>query len=244
MTDDLPRRLLGEFIGTGLLVTAVLGSGIMADRLSGDVGLVLLQNAVATFGALVALILIFGPLSGAHFNPVVSLVDHLLGGLARGALAAYVPVQIAGAMCGGVVANLMFDLDAVDWSDKVRDGGPIWLGEVVATFGLVLLIFSMVRNGKGDWIPVAVGSYIMGAYYFTSSTSFANPAVTLGRTVSDTFAGIDPADAPAFIGFQVVGGLIGFVAVRALYPESGAGSGPVSGSGAGSESGPGTGATG
>ncbi len=220
MTDELPRRLLGEFIGTGLLVTAVLGSGIMADELSDDVGLVLLQNAVATFGALVALILIFGPVSGAHFNPVVSLVDHLFGGLSRGALIAYVPVQVAGAVCGGILANLMFDLDAVHWSDKARDGGPIWLGEVVATFGLILLIFSMVRNAKDEWIPLAVASYILAAYYFTSSTSFANPAVTLGRTVSDTFAGIDPADAPAFIGFQVIGALIGFAAVRFLYPRT------------------------
>lgn len=218
MTDDLGRRLLGEAIGTALLVTAVIGSGIMADNLSDDVGLVLLQNAVATFGALVALIHIFGPVSGAHFNPVVSLVDHLFGGLDRRTLLAYVPVQIAGAVLGGIIANLMFDLDAVDWSTKTRDGGGIWLGEAVATFGLILLIFSMVRNAKGDWIPIAVGSYIMGAYYFTSSTSFANPAVTLGRTVSDTFAGIDPADAPAFIGFQVVGAIVGWLAVRTLYP--------------------------
>lgn len=218
MTDDLGRRLLGEAIGTALLVTAVIGSGIMADNLSDDVGLVLLQNAVATFGALVALIHIFGPVSGAHFNPVVSLVDHLFGGLDRRTLLAYVPVQIAGAVLGGIIANLMFDLDAVDWSTKTRDGGGIWLGEAVATFGLILLIFSMVRNAKGDWIPIAVGSYIMGAYYFTSSTSFANPAVTLGRTVSDTFAGIDPADAPAFIGFQIVGAIVGWLAVRTLYP--------------------------
>lgn len=218
MTSDLGRRLLGEAIGSALLVTAVIGSGIMADNLSDDVGLVLLQNAVATFGALVALIHIFGPVSGAHFNPVVSLVDHLFGGLDRRSLVAYIPAQIAGAVLGGVIANLMFDLDAVDWSTKTRDGGGIWLGEVVATFGLILLIFSMVRNAKGDWIPVAVGSYIMGAYYFTSSTSFANPAVTLGRTVSDTFAGIDPADAPAFIGFQIIGAVLGWLAVRTLYP--------------------------
>lgn len=218
MTSDLGRRLLGEAIGSALLVTAVIGSGIMADNLSDDVGLVLLQNAVATFGALVALIHIFGPVSGAHFNPVVSLVDHLFGGLDRRSLVAYIPAQIAGAVLGGVIANLMFDLDAVDWSTKTRDGGGIWLGEVVATFGLILLIFSMVRNAKGDWIPVAVGSYIMGAYYFTSSTSFANPAVTLGRTVSDTFAGIDPADAPAFIGFQIIGAVLGWLAVRILYP--------------------------
>ncbi|MEM7285866.1 MAG: MIP/aquaporin family protein [Actinomycetota bacterium] len=218
MTDDLARRLLAEAIGTALLVAAVVGSGIMADDLSDDVGLVLLQNAVATFGALVALIHAFGPVSGAHFNPVVSLVDHLLGGLDRRSLLAYVPTQIVGAVSGGILANLMFELDAVDWSSKTRDGGGIWLGEVVATFGLIVLIFSMVRNAKGDWIPVAVGSYIMGAYYFTSSTSFANPAVTLGRTVSDTFAGIDPADAPAFVAFQVAGALVAWLVVRTLYP--------------------------
>ena len=128
------------------------------------------------------------------------------------------PAQVVGAVVGGVVANLMFELDAVDWSTKARDGSGIWLGEVVATFGLILLIFSMVRNAATDWIPVAVGSYIMGAYYFTSSTSFANPAVTVGRTVSDTFAGIDPSDAPAFIAFQLVGGLLGWLVVRTLYP--------------------------
>lgn len=218
MTGDLRRRLLAETIGTALLVTAVVGSGIMADDLSDDVGLVLLQNAVATFGALVALIHVFGPVSGAHFNPVVSLVDHLFGGLDRRTLAAYVPAQVLGAVGGGVVANLMFELDAIDWSTKARDGTGVWLGEVVATFGLILVIFSMVRNAKGEWIPIAVGSYIMGAYYFTSSTSFANPAVTLGRTVSDTFAGIDPADAPAFIGLQIVGALLGWLAIRTLYP--------------------------
>lgn len=211
--------MLAEFVGTAMLVAAVVGSGIMADDLSDDVGLVLFQNAFATFGALIALIHAFAPVSGAHFNPVVSLVDHALGGIDRTRLVAYVPVQVAGAVLGGIVANLMFDLDAVTWSDKVRDGGGIWLGETVATFGLVVVIFAMVRSHRGSWIPVAVGSYIGAAYYFTSSTSFANPAVTVGRTVSDTFAGIHPGDMPLFIVFQVIGGLAGLVVVRALFPD-------------------------
>ncbi len=219
MRNALHRAMLGEFIGTAMLVAAVLGSGIMADRLSDDVGLVLLQNTIATFGALIALIHALGPVSGAHFNPVVSGVDHAFGGIDRQSLVRYVPVQVAGAVLGGVVANLMFDLDAVDWSSKSRDGFGIWLGEGVATFGLVLVIFSMVRSARDQWIPLAVAGYIAGAYYFTSSTSFANPAVTIGRTVSDTFAGIDPAHAPMFIVAQLIGGVLGAVTVKALYPE-------------------------
>ena len=222
MRSKLHRALLAEFIGTALLVMAVLGSGIMADRLSDDVGLVLLQNAVATFGALLVLIHAMAPISGAHFNPVVSGVDHFFGGIDRPTLLAYIPTQIVGGVVGGIIANLMFDLDAIDWSTKTRDGGGIFLGEVVATFGLILVIFTMARSRRDEWIPVAVGSYIMGAYYFTSSTSFANPAVTLGRTVSDTFAGIEPASAPAFIGFQVVGAALGALAIRALHPPGGA----------------------
>lgn len=216
----LHRAAFAEFIGTAMLVAAVVGSGIMADSLSEDVGLVLLQNAIATFGALIALIHALGPVSGAHFNPVVSAVDYSFGGIDRSTLAWYVPSQVSGAFVGGIVANLMFDLDAVEWSEKARDGSGIWLGETVATFGLILVIFSMVRSGRNTWIPLAVGSYIAAGYYFTSSTSFANPAVTLGRTVSDTFAGIDPADAPAFIVFQLLGGLVGALTVRVLYPRS------------------------
>jgi glycerol uptake facilitator-like aquaporin len=215
----LHRALLAEFVGTAMLVAAVVGSGIMADRLSTDVGLVLLQNTFATFGALIALIHALGPVSGAHFNPVVSAVDHAFGGIERRALARYVPVQVAGAVLGGIVANLMFELDAVDWSTKSRDGAGIWLGEGVATFGLVLVIFSMVRTRRDRWIPLAVAGYIGGAYYFTSSTSFANPAVTVGRMVSDTFAGIDPADAPMFVVAQLLGGALGAVTARALYPD-------------------------
>lgn len=216
---DLRRELLAEFVGTALLVAAVVGSGIMADDLSDDVGLVLFQNAFATFGALIALIHALAPVSGAHFNPVVSAVDHSFGGIDRSRLATFVPVQIVGAVTGGILANLMFELDAVEWSTKARDGTGIWLAESVATFGLVLVIFSMVRSGRDRWIPLAVGSYIGGAYYFTSSTSFANPAVTIGRTVSDTFAGIDPGDAPLFIVFQLIGGALGALTVRVLYPD-------------------------
>jgi arsenate reductase len=218
MRSPLHRALLAEFVGTALLVAAVIGSGIMADRLSTDVGLVLFQNAFATFGALIALIHALAPVSGAHFNPVVSAADHALGGVDRRSLVAYVPVQVAGALVGGVVANLMFELDAVDWSSKSRDGAGIWLGEGVASFGLVVVIFSMVRSQRDRWIPLAVAGYIAGAYYFTSSTSFANPAVTIGRTVSDTFAGIDPAHAPMFVLAQVIGGALGVVTVMALYP--------------------------
>lgn len=222
MRPDDRRAALAEFIGTAMLVAAVLGSGIMADRLSDDEGLVLLQNAIATFGALIALIHALAPVSGAHFNPVVSAVDVAFGGTERRSLAWYLPAQVAGAVVGGIVANLMFDLDAVDWSTKARDGGGIWLAEAVATFGLVLVIFSMVRSGRDRWIPLAVGSYIAGAYYFTSSTSFANPAVTVGRTVSDTFAGIDPADVALFVVFQVIGGAVGWITVRYLYPTNSA----------------------
>lgn len=227
MKSPLRRAMLAEFIGTAMLVAAVVGSGIMADQLSDDVGLVLLQNTFATFGALVALIHALAPVSGAHFNPVVSAVDHFFGGTDRRSLGAFIPVQIAGAVCGGIIANLMFDLDAVEWSTKARSGGGIWLAEAVATFGLVLVIFSMVRSGRDRWIPLAVGSYIAGGYYFTSSTSFANPAVTIGRTVSDTFAGIDPGNAPMFIVFQIVGGGLGALTVRGLYPtDSSSGASP------------------
>lgn len=218
MRSELHRAVLAEFLGTAMLVCAVVGSGIAASRLSEDVGLVLFQNTFATFGALVALIHTFAPVSGAHFNPVVSLVDHVLGGISRATLLAYMPAQVVGAIGGAVVANLMFDLNAIDWSEKARSGDGVWLGEFVATFGLIIVIFAMVRTKRDIWIPLSVASYIASAYYFTSSTSFANPAVTIGRTFSDTFAGIDPAHMPAFVGFQFAGGALGAVVVVALYP--------------------------
>ena len=218
------RRLLAEFIGTALLVTAVVGSGIMATTLSPhDVGLQLLENSLATAFALGALILTFGPISGAHFNPVVSAADWFLGrrtrtGLTGTDLAGYVVAQTAGAIAGSILANLMFALDAVTFSAKDRSAGHLWLGEVVATTGLLLLIFALARSGRAAVAPAAVGAYIGAAYWFTSSTSFANPAVTIGRAFSDTFAGIAPASVPGFIVAELVGLLVGVGLLLALYP--------------------------
>jgi glycerol uptake facilitator-like aquaporin len=222
------RRLLAEFVGTALLVTAVVGSGIMASTLSpNNVGLQLLENSVATAFALGALILTFGPVSGAHFNPVVSAADWFLGrrhgtGLSGTDVAGYAVAQTVGAIGGSILANLMFDLAAVDISGKDRTGGHLWLGEIVATTGLILLIFALVRSGRAAVAPAAVGAYIGAAYWSTSSTSFANPAVTIGRAFTDTFAGIAPGSVPAFIGAQLVGLLIGVGLVLALYPNAGA----------------------
>jgi glycerol uptake facilitator-like aquaporin len=221
------RRLLAEFVGTGLLVTAVVGSGVMATTLSpGDVGLQLLENSVATAFALTALILTFGPVSGAHFNPVVSAADWFLGrrtgtGLTARQLGGYAIVQTLGAIAGSVLANLMFDLAAVDFSSKDRAAGHLWLGEVVATAGLILLIFALARSGRSAVAPAAVGAYIGAAYWFTSSTSFANPAVTIGRAFTDTFAGIAPASVPGFIIAQIIGLALGAGLLLALYPGAG-----------------------
>ena len=220
MTPTLGRKATAEAVGTGLLVAVVVGSGIAAQRLSpGDTGLQLLENSTATAGALVALILAFGTVSGAHFNPVVSLADRVLGGLTSRELAVYVPAQIAGAMTGAIVANLMFDLDAVTLSTHERASSGLWIGEVVATFGLLTVILGVVRSGRSSAAPYAVAGYIAAAYWFTSSTSFANPAVTIGRTLSDTFAGIEPASAPAFIAFQLIGGCLAVALARYLYPD-------------------------
>ncbi len=217
----LMRRAVAELVGTALLVAVVVGSGIFAERLSPrDSGLQLLENSLATAGGLVALILAFGSVSGAHFNPVVSLADRLFGDLTNRELAAYVPAQVLGACIGAIVANLMFDLDAVTLSTHARSSSGLWLGEVVATFGLILVIFCVVRSGKSAAAPYAVAGYIAAAYWFTSSTSFANPAVTVGRTLSDTFAGVKPSSAPAFIGAQIAGGLLAVALVRYLYPTA------------------------
>jgi len=216
----LRRRLLAEFLGTAFLVTAVVGSGIAAQRLSpGNLGLQLLENAAATAGALVALILALGPVSGAHLNPVVTLVDRVFGGLGNTDAAGYVVAQVTGAGVGAIVANLMFQLSAVEWSTRTRSSGALWLAEVVATFGLVLVVFGVARSGRSSAAPFAVAAYIGGAYFFTASTSFANPAVTIGRTLSNTFAGIRPSSAPAFVAAQVVGAGIAVAAVRVLYPD-------------------------
>ena len=221
------RRLLAEFVGTALLVTAVVGSGVMATTLSpGQVGLQLLENSIATAFALGALILTFGPVSGAHFNPVVSAADWFLGrrsgaGLTVTQLGGYAAAQTAGAIAGSVLANLMFDLAAVDFSGQDRSAGHLWLGEVVATAGLILLIFALARSGRSAVAPAAVGAYIGAAYWFTSSTSFANPAVTIGRAFTDTFAGIAPASVPGFVAAQCLGLAIGTGLLLALYPTAG-----------------------
>jgi arsenate reductase len=217
--SSLPSKLAAEFVGTAFLLAGVIGSGIMAETLSpNDVGLQLFQNAFATAGILVALILAFGTVSGAHFNPAVTLADRLFGGIDTPTAGAYVVAQVTGGIVGVICANIMFDLSAVDWSTKDRSSGNLVFAEVVATLGLVLIIFAVVRSGKAAAAPYAVGGYIAGAYYFTSSTSFANPAVTVARTFSDTFAGIEPSSAPAFIGAQLVGAVIAVALARIIYP--------------------------
>lgn len=216
----LLRRAGAEFIGTALLLIAVIGSGIAAQRLSPhDTGLELLENAVATGAALVAIILAVGPVSGAHLNPVVSAVDALFGGLRRAELAVYVAAQLAGAVTGAIVANLMYSLPAVSISTNTRSTGGHVLSEVVATFGLLLVVFGLVRAGRASTAPFAVGAYITGAYFFTSSTSFANPAVTVARMLSDTFAGIGPASVPGFVGAQVVGAAFSAATIHLLWPR-------------------------
>jgi arsenate reductase len=215
----LGRKALAELVATAILVAAVIGSGIAAQRLSpGDVGLQLLENTAATAAALVAIILALGPVSGAHLNPVVTLVDRALGGLSNAEAAVYAMCQTVGAALGAVVANLMYDDAAVSWSTHHRATGAHLLGEIVATFGLVLVVFGVVRSGRASAAPFAVAAYIAAAYWFTSSTSFANPAVTLGRTLSNTFAGIAPSSAPAFVAAQLVGGAVGLACVLVLYP--------------------------
>jgi glycerol uptake facilitator-like aquaporin len=214
------RQALAEFLGSAGLVTVIIGSGIAAQRLSpDDVGLQLLENALATGAGLVALILAFGPVSGGHFNPVVTLADRFFGGLTNRQVAVYVPAQLVGGAVGAVVANGMFDLPAVSVSTTDRSGGGLWLSEAVATFGLVVLIFALVRAGRAALAPFAVGAYITAAYWWSSSTSFANPMVDLARTLSDTFAGISPASVPMFLLMQLLGGAAGVAVVTLLYPD-------------------------
>lgn len=218
------RRLLAEFVGTGLLVAVVVGSGIAAQNLSSDSGLQLLENSLVTAAGLAVLILVFGPVSGAHFNPLVSALDWWLGrrsrtGLHIGELPGYVVAQVAGGICGALLADGMFDRPLVAWSQHVRTGAHLWLGEVVATAGLLLVIVALARTGNARATPWAVGAYIGAAYWFTSSTSFANPAVTVGRSFSDTFAGIAPASVPGFVAAQVCGAGVGLLLIVALYPD-------------------------
>ncbi len=215
------RRLAAEFLGSAFLVAVVVGSGIAAERLSpGAVGLELFENAVATGAGLFAIISMFATVSGAQLNPVVSFVDAGLGGLRWKDAFAYLPAQVAGCITGAVVANVMFGEAAVSLSTKQRASGAHFLSEIVATLGLVLVVFGLARTGRGRTVPAAVGAYIGAAYFFTSSTSLANPAVTVGRTFSDTFAGIAPASAPSFVAAQVVGGLIAFGVIKAIYPRT------------------------
>jgi glycerol uptake facilitator-like aquaporin len=225
VNPSLIRRALAELLGTGLLAAVVVGSGITAQRLSpADTGLQLLEDSTATALGLAALILAFGPLSGAHFNPVVTLADYALGrrtgtGADPATVAVYLPAQTVGAIGGAVLANLMFALPAATASTHARTGGHLWLGETVATAGLVLLIFALARTGRGQYGPAAVGAYIGAAYWFTSSTSFANPAVTTARAFTDTFTGIAPGSVPGFLAAQLLGGAIGTALVAALYPH-------------------------
>jgi glycerol uptake facilitator-like aquaporin len=221
VTAPLARRLLAEFLGSAFLAALVIGSGIAAQQLSADPGLRLLENAAATAVGLFAIILMFGPVSGGHFNPVVSVVDAAFGGLSRRDALAYVPAQIAGCIAGAIVANAMFALAAISVSTHHRASPAHLLAEVVATAGLLLVIFALARTGRSATAPAAVGAYIGAAYWFTSSTSFANPAITVGRMCSDTFAGIAPASLPGFVAAQLTGGLIAFGLVRALYPDAG-----------------------
>ena len=220
MNPPLARRLFAEFLGSAFLAAIVIGSGIAAAQLSpGDVGLQLFENAAATAAGLFTIILMFGPVSGGHFNPVVSLVDASFGGLAWRDALAYIPAQVAGCIAGAITANGMFALAAISISDKHRASEAHLLAEVVATLGLLLVIFALARTRRGSITPAAVGAYIGAAYFFTSSTSFANPAISVGRMFSDTFAGIAPASVPTFIVAQLVGGAVAIGVLRVLYPD-------------------------
>jgi glycerol uptake facilitator-like aquaporin len=221
MSDTaLWRRLLAELLGSAFLAAVVIGSGIAAQRLSpSDTGLELLENAAATAAGLFAIILMFGPVSGGHFNPMVSFVDAASGGLSWRDAAAYLPAQVFGCVGGAVVANLMFAQAAVSISAKHRATPAHFLSEIVATLGLIVVIFALARSGRARSAAAAVGAYIGAAYFFTSSTSFANPAITIGRMFSDSFAGIAPSSVPAFIGAQIVGGALAVLVIRALYPR-------------------------
>ncbi|HEX3435061.1 MAG TPA: aquaporin, partial [Solirubrobacteraceae bacterium] len=219
-TPPLARRLLAELLGSAFLAAIVIGSGIAAQTLSpADSGLQLLENALATAAGLATVILMFGPVSGAHFNPVVSLVDSAFGGLRACDAIAYVPMQIAGCLLGAVAANGMFARAAISISTKHRASGAHLLAEAIATAGLLLVIFSLARSRRASAAPAAVGAYIGAAYFFTSSASFANPAITVGRMFSNTFAGIAPASVPGYVIAQLVGAVAAVVVLRTLYPD-------------------------
>ena len=214
------RRLCAEFLGSAFLAMLVIGSGIAAQQLSpGNTGLQLLENAVATGAGLYAIILMFGAVSGAHLNPIVSFVDAAFGGVAWSDAAAYLPAQVGGCVVGAIVANVMFSRAAIELSTKHRSSPAHFLSEVIATLGLLLVIFALARSGRSHSTPAAVGAYIGAAYFFTSSTSFANPAITVGRSLSNTFAGIAPSSVPSFIGAQILGGLAAVGLIWVLYPS-------------------------
>jgi glycerol uptake facilitator-like aquaporin len=216
---DIARRLTAEALGTAFLLIAVVGSGIAAQRLSPtDTGLQLLENAIATGVALIALIEVFGPISGAQLNPVVTLIARFDRSVTTAVAAAYIAAQVIGGCVGTITANIMFDRPAVAWSSTARTGGHLWFSEVIATVGLLVIIFGLVRARRPERIPVCVGAWIAGAYFFTSSTSFANPAVTIARTLTDTFAGIKPTSAPMFIAMQLAGAGIAVAVLGVLAP--------------------------
>ncbi|MCX5555990.1 MIP/aquaporin family protein [Streptomyces sp. NBC_00038] len=224
MSASLGRRAVAEAVGTAALVAVVVGSGIQATGLSQDVGVQLLANSLATVFGLGVLITLLGPVSGAHFNPVVTLAAWFVGrgkgdGLTVRDVAVYVPAQIAGAISGAMLANAMFAEPLVKWSAHDRSAGHLWLGEMVATAGLILLIFGLARTDRVTFTPVAVASYIGAAYWFTSSTSFANPAVTIGRAFSDTFAGIAPHSVTPFIAAQLIGAVVGLGLMVAVFGQ-------------------------
>jgi glycerol uptake facilitator-like aquaporin len=210
------RKLMAEYLGTALLVAIVVGSGIMATDLTQDVGLQLLINTIATVFGLAVLILILAPISGAHFNPVVTLIDLIQGKSSVIQFLQYAVVQTAGAISGAFLANAMFDQAIIQTATKIRSGNNLYLAEIVATAGLILVINLLVNQKNLTVIPAAVAAWIGSAYFFTSSTSFANPAVTIGRTFSDSFAGIAPECAPQFIAAQILGAIIGLGLVKAL----------------------------
>jgi arsenate reductase len=219
-TPPLPRRLLAELLGSAFLAALVIGSGIAAQQLSpNDVGLQLFENAAATAGGLFAIILMFGPVSGGHFNPVVSFVDAHFGGISRRDALAYLPAQVAGCILGAITANAMFALSAISISTHHRASPAHVFSEIIATGGLILVIFALARTRRSTITPAAVGAYIGAAYFFTSSASFANPAISIGRMFSNTFAGIAPASVPAYIIAQTIGGVAAILALRTLYPD-------------------------
>ena len=215
----MSRKVLAEAIGTGLLIVAVIGSGIMAQRLTDIVALQLLCNAIATGGALVALILIFAPVSGASFNPVVGIVGIFTGEATIRDTAFYAIAQTVGGCVGAVVANLMFDLDAINISEKVRSGSGVLFSEVVATVGLLVVIYGTIRAQRANLVPFTVAAWITGAYFFTSSTSLANPAVTVARSLSNTFAGIAPESVPMFVLMQLIGAMLAVATIKFVFGE-------------------------